>query len=75
MARVRLKQLYSNLSYNSASNTLIASGSLTVTGSATFLQTTGSVPAIVSSGSLYIVNSINSITGSLEGNLINGGSF
>lgn len=75
MARVRLKQLYSNLNYDNTSNTLTVSGSLTVTGSATFLQTTGSIPAITSSGSLYIVDSINSITGSLEGNPIDGGSF
>jgi len=46
-----------------------------MSGSATFIQVTGSLPAIASSGSLYIIDSINSITGSLEGNPVDGGSF
>ena len=61
-----------NLMYST--NTLV-SGSLTMSGSATFIQVTGSLPAIASSGSLYIIDSINSITGSLEGNPVDGGSF
>jgi len=75
MARVKIKQLYSNISYNSTNNNLTISGSLTMSGSATFIQVTGSLPAIASSGSLYIIDSINSITGSLEGNPVDGGSF
>jgi hypothetical protein len=75
MARVKIKQLYSNMSYNPIEDNLTITGSLTVSGSATFIQVTGSEPAIASSGSLYIIDSINSITGSLEGNPIDGGSF
>lgn len=75
MARVKIKQLYSNMSYDPIDNNLTITGSLTMSGSATFIQVTGSEPAIASSGSLYIIDSINSITGSLEGNPIDGGSF
>ena len=75
MARVRIKQLYSNMNYDPIDNNLTITGSLTMSGSATFIQVTGSEPAIASSGSLYIIDSINSITGSLEGNPIDGGSF
>jgi hypothetical protein len=75
MARIKIKQLYSNISYNPTNNNLTISGSLTMSGSATFIQATGSLPAIASSGSLYIIDSINSITGSLEGNPVDGGSF
>jgi hypothetical protein len=73
MALLKLKQLSSPLSY--ASGTLSVSASFTVTGSSTFVQTTGSIPAIASSGSVYVVNSKNITTGSLEGNPVDGGSF
>jgi hypothetical protein len=73
MALLKLKQLSSPLSY--ANGTLSVSASFTVTGSSTFVQTTGSIPAIASSGSVYVVNSKNIITGSLEGNPVDGGSF
>jgi hypothetical protein len=45
-----------------------------VSGSSTFLQQTSSSFAIASSGSLYIIDN-PPISGSLEGNPVDGGSF
>jgi hypothetical protein len=46
-----------------------------VSGSSTFLQQTTSSFAIISSGSVFITNGRSPITGSLEGNPVDGGSF
>jgi hypothetical protein len=46
-----------------------------VSGSSTFLQQTTSSFAVISSGSIFIVDSNAPITGSLGGNPVDGGSF
>jgi hypothetical protein len=45
-----------------------------VSGSSTFIQPSSSSFAVASSGSLYIINN-PPISGSLEGNPVDGGSF
>lgn len=75
MALVTLDQI--ELPLRISGSTVIITGSLEVTGSATFVQTDSSSGAfaIASSGSIYIKDSIDTITGSLEGNPVDGGSF
>lgn len=75
MALITIDQI--ELPLKVSGSTVIVSGSLEVTGSATFIQTDSSSGAfaIASSGSVYIKDSIGTITGSLEGNPVDGGSF
>jgi len=73
MARIRLEQILSPL--RGDDNDLYMSGSFAVTGSSVFIQDVPGQYALASSGSLFIVDSSNSITGSLEGNPIDGGTF
>lgn len=55
---------------------LIVTGSdFIVSGSSTFLQTDPNNPAVIVSGSDYIVDSLNVASGSLYGNPLDGGSF
>jgi len=75
MYRLRLEQILSNLSYNSGSNILTASGSVNI------IQTNPSSPALQTSGSLYIVDSPNvasaslNTSGSININILDGGSY
>lgn len=75
MALVTIDQI--ELPLKVSGSTVSITGSLEVTGSATFIQTASSSGAfaIASSGSVYIKDSIGTITGSLEGNPLDGGSF
>jgi hypothetical protein len=73
MARIRLEQILSPLRGNDTE--LYMSGSFAVTGSSTFIQDPSSSFAIASSGSLFIIDSNPPITGSLEGNPVDGGAF
>lgn len=73
MALIRLEQILSPL--RASGSALFMSGSFAVTGSSTFIQTNSGSFAIASSGSLFIINSTPPITGSLEGNPVDGGSF
>ena len=73
MARVRLEQIVSPFTYSD--NILTVSGGFVVSGSSTFIQQDTSSYAIASSGSLYIIDSKPPITGSLEGNPVDGGEF
>ena len=73
MARVRLEQIVSPFTYSD--NILTVSGGFVVSGSSTFVQQDTGSYAIASSGSLYIIDSKPSITGSLEGNPVDGGEF
>ena len=69
MALIRLEQLRSNLSYDTGSNVLSVSGSLDIT------QTNSVYPALVTSGSFYVVDSPGVASGSYNGNAIDGGTF
>ena len=69
MSFLKLKQLRSNLSYNTSSNILDVSGSLNIT------QTNSNNPALVASGSFHVVNSPNVASGSYNGEPIDGGTF
>jgi hypothetical protein len=69
MARIRLEQLRSNLSYNTGSNVLSVSGSLNV------IQTNPTYSALTTSGSFYVVDSPGVASGSYNGNAIDGGTF
>jgi hypothetical protein len=69
MARIRLEQLRSNLSYNTGSNVLSVSGSLNV------IQTNSTYSALTTSGSFYVVDSPGVASGSYNGNAIDGGTF
>jgi hypothetical protein len=69
MARIRLEQLRSNLSYNTGSNVLSVSGSLNV------IQTNPIYSALTTSGSFYVVDSPGVASGSYNGNAIDGGTF
>jgi len=69
MALLKLKQLRSNLSYNTATNVLRVSGSLQTA------QTDSNYPSLVVSGSLFVVNSPNIVSGSYNGEPIDGGTF
>jgi hypothetical protein len=73
MARVRLEQIVSPFTYSD--NILTVSGGFVVSGSSTFIQQDTGSYAIASSGSLYIIDSKPPITGSLEGNPVDGGEF
>jgi hypothetical protein len=75
MALVTIDQI--ELPLKVSGSVVSISGSLEVTGSSTFIQIDSSSGAfaIASSGSVYIKDSIGTITGSLEGNPLDGGSF
>lgn len=74
MARIRLEQILAPLKYSGSVLTVTGSN-FVVSGSSTFIQQNTSSFAIASSGSLYIIDSKPPITGSLEGNPLDGGSF
>jgi hypothetical protein len=74
MARIRLEQILSPLKFSGSVLTVTGSD-FVVSGSSTFIQQNTSSFAIASSGSLYIIDSKPPITGSLEGNPLDGGSF
>jgi len=74
MARIRLEQILAPLKYSGSVLTVTGSN-FVVSGSSTFIQQNTSSFAIASSGSLYIIDSKPPITGSLEGNPVDGGSF
>lgn len=69
MALLKLKQLRSNLRYNETTNVLGVSGSLEIS------QTDPNNPALVASGSFYVVNSPGVASGSYNGEPIDGGTF
>jgi hypothetical protein len=69
MALVKIKQLRSNLIYDESNNILNVSGSLQIT------QTDSNNPALVSSGSFWVVDSPNVASGSYNGEPIDGGTF
>jgi hypothetical protein len=69
MALLKLKQLRSNLSYNEITNVLDISGSLEIS------QSNPNNPALVASGSFYVVNSPGVASGSYNGEPIDGGTF
>jgi hypothetical protein len=73
MARIRLEQILAPLRYSGSVLTVTGSN-FVVSGSSTFIQPASSSFAIASSGSLYIVNN-PPISGSLEGNPVDGGTF
>lgn len=74
MALLTLDQILVPLRYSGSVLTVTGSN-FVVSGSSTFLQQTTSSFAVISSGSVYIVDSKSPITGSLEGNPVDGGSF
>jgi hypothetical protein len=74
MARIRLEQILSPLKFSDSVLTVTGSD-FVVSGSSTFIQQNTSSFAIASSGSLYIIDSKPPITGSLEGNPVDGGTF
>jgi len=74
MARIRLEQILAPLKFTGSTLTVTGSD-FVVSGSSTFLQQTTSSFAVISSGSLFIINSNPPITGSLEGNPVDGGAF
>lgn len=73
MALIRSKQIS-----RSIEGDFVLTGSLTVQGVATFVQTSSAYPAIIVSGSQQVVNSINNYSGSVTiqglGTLSNTGS-
>lgn len=70
MALLKLKQLRSNLSYNTGTNVLTVSGSLVAS------QSNPNYPAIALSGSLDLSDSPNIASGSITGSgIIDGGTF
>ena len=69
MARVRLEQILSNLSYDTGSNVLHVSGAFDIT------QTDPLYPALTNSGSFYVVDSPGVESGSYNGNAIDGGTY
>ena len=70
MARIRLEQILSNLSYITGSNVLHVSGSLNI------IQTNPNNPALTASGSIGIANSPGIASGSITGSgNIDGGTF
>jgi hypothetical protein len=74
MARIRLEQILAPLKYSGSVLTVTGSN-FVVSGSSTFIQQDTGSFSIASSGSLYIIDSKPPITGSLEGNPVDGGSF
>ena len=73
MARIRLEQILAPLRFSGSVLTVTGSN-FVVSGSSTFIQPASSSFAVASSGSLYIINN-PPISGSLEGNPVDGGSF
>jgi hypothetical protein len=73
MARLRLEQILVPLRFSGSVLTVTGSN-FVVSGSSTFIQPSSSSFAVASSGSLYIINN-PPISGSLEGNPVDGGSF
>jgi len=69
MALLKVKQLRSNLRFNTSTNILTVSGSLVAS------QTDPNAPALVVSGSFNVVDSPNIASGSYNGNAIDGGTF
>ena len=69
MALLKIKQLRSNLSYNTTTNVLRVSGSLQTA------QTNSSNPSLVVSGSFHVVDSPNIASGSYNGEPIDGGTL
>lgn len=69
MALLKIKQLRSNLSYNTTTNVLRVSGSLQTA------QTNPNNPSLVVSGSFYVEDSPNVASGSYNGKPIDGGTF
>jgi hypothetical protein len=70
MALLKLKQLRSNLSYNTGTNVLTVSGSLVAK------QSNSNYPGIALSGSLNISDSPNIASGSITGSgTIDGGTY
>jgi hypothetical protein len=69
MALLKIKQLRSNLRYTESTNVLYVSGSLEIS------QTDPNNPALVSSGSFYVVDSPGISSGSYNGEPIDGGTF
>lgn len=69
MARIRLEQIKSNLTYDSINNILLMSGSLNAT------QTNPDIPVMIASGSLTVVDSLNVASGSLNLSIIDGGTY
>jgi hypothetical protein len=69
MALIKLKQLRSNLTYNTTNNVLKVSGSLEIS------QSDPNNPSLVASGSFYVVDSPNIASGSYNGEPIDGGTF
>ena len=74
MARIRLEQILAPLKFSGSILTVTGSN-FVVSGSSTFIQQTTSSFAVASSGSLFIIDSNPPITGSLEGNPVDGGAF
>jgi hypothetical protein len=74
MALLTLDQILVPLRYSGSVLTVTGSD-FVVSGSSTFLQQTTSSFAVISSGSVFITNGKSPITGSLEGNPVDGGSF
>ena len=74
MALLTLDQILVPLRYSGSVLTVTGSN-FVVSGSSTFIQQDTGSFAIASSGSLYIIDSKPPITGSLEGNPLDGGSF
>lgn len=69
MALLKLKQLRSNLRYNTVTNTLSVSGSLIT------IQTDPNSPALTVSGSLNVVDSPGIASGSFNIDNIDGGTY
>ena len=74
MALLTLDQIQVPLRYSGSVLTVTGSD-FVVSGSSTFLQQTTSSYAVISSGSVFITNGNSPITGSLEGNPVDGGTF
>jgi hypothetical protein len=75
MSRIKLKQINSSLSYNTSTNELSVSGSLSVK------QDNPNKNALNVSGSMFIVNATNvasasfNTSGSINVDIIDGGSY
>jgi len=69
MALLKIKQLRSNLRFNTTTNVLTVSGSLIAA------QSNPNYPAFTASGSFNVVDSPNVASGSYNGNAVDGGTF
>ena len=75
MSRIKLKQINSSISYNTSTNSLSVSGSLSV------VQDNPNKNALNVSGSMFIVNATNvasasfNTSGSINVDIIDGGSY